>query len=275
MVGHSQSGWKSDLRPSKWQGTRFRFWPLSPIFTEGYVSLAKFPGMGGEWNALHWLAGIILSVQEERRNWSHAPRFTQIICRSHQDIPTSHKSSSVTEESNHLAIPLFTQWPYFETPGSRDLWRYNFSPERGSQMVFTLYQSLAVHVNNKLPMQAKMFTAKLSKFLSFLCAQGLLNSRRAAALLHYQCRSVTQRHRGWARNKPQLSGLCRYSVNWTCSFVPDVQRLHDLLGQMYSSGVLQFDAIPNPLAINPMVISIQDTTVEEAQVFEDRKTHES
>lgn len=52
-------------------------------------------------------------------------------------------------------------------------------------MVFTFYQSLAVHVNNKPPTQAKILTANLSIFLPLLCAQGLLDSWRAGDLLQY------------------------------------------------------------------------------------------
>ena len=148
-------------------------------------------------------------------------------------------------------MPLFTQRPCFETPGSRHLWRYSFSPERRSQMVLTLYRSLAVHVKNKPPTQAKVFTAKLSIFLSLFCAHGLLNSWRASDFLHYQCQRVTQRHRGWESNKPQLPGLCRYWVNWTCIFVPNVQRLHDLLGQLNHWGVLQFNPIPQSTSNKP------------------------
>lgn len=81
-------------------------------------------------------------------------------------------------------------------------------------------------------------------FFSLLCVLGLLKSQRAADLLHYQCWSVAQRAWGWARNKPQLSCLCRYWVNWICSFIPTVQRLHNVPGQLCSWGVLQFNQFP-------------------------------
>lgn len=149
------------------------------------------------------------------------------------------------------------RWLDFETPNSRGLWRHNFSPERGSQMVSTLYDSLAVHRNSKPPMQVKKFTIELSIFLFLLCVLGVLKSQRAGDVLHYQCWKVAQRDWGWARNKPQLSGLCRYWINWTCSFIPSVKRLHNLPGQLYSSGALQFNPIPNPLAINPMATRIK------------------
>lgn len=115
-------------------------------------------------------------------------------------------------------------------------------------MVFTLYESPAVHRNSKPQMQVKKLTVRLPIFSSLLY---VLKSQRADDLLHCQCWSVAQRDWGWARNKPQLSGLCRYWINWTCSFIPNVQRLHNVPGQLYSWGVLQFNPAPNPPAINP------------------------
>lgn len=54
-------------------------------------------------------------------------------------------------------------------------------------MVFTLYESLAVHRNGKPQIKAKKFPVKLPMFFSLLCVLGLLKSQRAGDLLHYQC----------------------------------------------------------------------------------------